>query len=320
MSKKSRSMESGIKGASQKSEGTGPIERRRTHLLEGLTTIQADHSASASVMKPLPMSILDEPEHPARIGMGEDDLKQLRDSLARIGLIDALKVFPKGKRYEILDGHRRFLMARELGWREIRCEVFTSEDLAIEAMRLATNQDHAHMTPWEEAVYFASLCDRFQLGFEELCTFVHKSETYVSDRLLLLQTEPETQEAMRQGHISMAVAKQLRRLKDRKWELYYLDLCMRSGTGATVLTGWINSHLQRGGLEQKPMGTDPAQVITSPPPVPLLVCEICNSEHLGRTLIQVWVHADEWQMFKQQFAMIRQSNAPVDDAGAAGVA
>jgi hypothetical protein len=159
------------------------------------------------------------------------------------------------------------------------------------------------MTPWEEAQFFRRLIAREKLDFEQICAYVRKSQDYVSKRLILLEAQPETIEALKTNRIPLGVALQLNRLKDRKWELYYLDQCLRSGTGTTILTGWITQHLARGGLEIRTQPTVPATVVTEPPKPVGFICAFCDHEHMGRPMLQVWVHNDELQTIRNVLAM-----------------
>jgi len=284
-----------------------PEQRRRKYILEGIVPAPiAPKTQRAELVELLVNDILDA-ENAARLTYDPEYMASLKQSILDIGLTYPLTVFPFRGKYQVLDGQRRLMCIRDLGWHTVRCLVFPDENLAIEAIRLHTNQEHAHMTAWEESVYFTEMCNRVGLSFEELCKFVRKSENYVSDRLLLQQAQPETQEALRNGLISLGVAKQLRRLKSREWELYYLDQCLRSGSGVTVLTGWINGHLQRGGLEIRTISTNSGSVSTTPPLVQELTCVLCNRPSNGRVLLNVWVHADELATVQQMLTNVLTS-------------
>jgi ParB/RepB/Spo0J family partition protein len=243
----------------------------------------------------------------------------LRASMTEMGMIDPILVMPRAAasgnlKYEVLDGQRRVLVARALGWERVRCLVVPPEGLAIEAIRLHQNQAHAKMTAWEESVYYTRLCDRLDLNFEELCVAVRQSAEYVSDRLLLQRAELETQAALQNGLITLAIARELRRLKNRQWELYYLDQCLRSGTGSKILHGWITDHLRRGGLVQQTVSDQPPIVTATPPPPAELLCGFCGKPSGGRQLMNVWVHTDEYgtvsRMLGEMLARVEAETQP----------
>jgi ParB/RepB/Spo0J family partition protein len=254
-------------------------------------------------LETLQVSQIVDAEDAARLDMDAERMAELKDSMQKMGLLEPLSVFPYKGAFQVLDGQRRLICARELGWYEIKCLVVPPEFLAIDSIRLHKNQIHAEMTAWEEAVFFKRLLEREKLDFEQLCRYVRKSQDYVSKRLVLLTAQPETIQALKDNRIPLGVALQLNRLKDRKWELYYLDQCLRSGTGTAILTGWISAHLARGGLEVRTQPTGPAPVVVEPPtPVGFLCC-LCDHEHQGRQMIQTWIHVDELQTVRQVLAM-----------------
>jgi len=300
-----------------KSETAVAEEKRRRYVLEGIAAAPVAGKMAKRELEDLLVKDILDAEDAARLEYRPDEMAELRDSIVELGLLDPISVFPYRGKYQVLDGQRRLITVRELGWHTVACYVYPAENLAIEAIRLHQNQVHATMSPWEESIYFTRMCDRVGLTFEELCKFVRKSESYVSDRLLLQQAQPETQEALKNGLITLGVAKELRRLKDRKWELYYLDQCLRSGTGTQVLHGWISAHIQRGGLEVRTVSTEPAQVVATPPPIQQITCFFCGGESGGRQLTNVWVHSDELatvqrivEQIKAQFATVDTDEAP----------
>lgn len=238
---------------------------------------------------------------PSNLARPLDDgeyFQSLRDSMREVGQLDpviAVRV-PGGVR--IADGWHRFNAAKDLGWSNLWCNVFADLAIAEEAVQLHANQVHKEMTAWEEHLFYMSLCERMKLSFEDACRYTRKSEQYVSDRLRLADLQPETKEALRTNQISLSLALQLLRVKDRMWELYFLDLCLRSGTGAKVLQGWVTKHLME---HVQPTAQDVAAAQTPlppPPPVPDMICGICDREASGEQMVQVWVHLAELQQIR----------------------
>ena len=260
------------------------------------------------------LNLIADAEDAARLSYPEDTMQELSESMAAMGQLVPISVFPVGKGYQVLEGQRRLMCARDLGWRSLRCEIVTDKNLAIEAIRLHSNQVRVQMTAWEEAIYFSNLVEREKLDFEQVCKWVRKSPEYVSKRLFLLKLQPETIEALKTDRIPLGVALQLYRVKDRKWQLYWLDVVLRSGTGTGVLTGWVSDFLRRGGLEQRAQPTDTPVVVTEPPKPVDFPCCLCDHPHGGRQMMQVWIHADELSLVRQVLSM--QFNAMAEQAEA----
>jgi len=300
--------------AEKRSATSAPPDERRRWILEGILPEPGQFHIDAARAEVIALDKIVDAEDAARLDYPADHMAELQESMARMGLLVPISVFPYRGAYQVLNGQRRLMCARALHWPSIRCEVIPPDQLEIEAIRLHANQVHAQMTPWEEAVYFQRMIDRHKLTFQELCTYVRKSEDYVSKRLLLHTLEPETIQALRNALIPLGVAVQLQRVKDRKWQLYWLDITLKSGTGTAVLTGWVTQFLARGALEVQKTSDTPAVLVTEPPPPAEWICALCARPSGGRQMIQVWVHSDEVQVVNDVLAL--QFKAMAEQAAA----
>lgn len=243
----------------------------------------------------LPLFLLDPPDKLARPIDDGEYMASLLESMRAVGQLYPITVTPKGTRFQIVDGMHRFYAAREMGWPQLRVQFLGDTETPQEAVQLHANQLHKQMTAWEEHLFYTRLCEDYHLDFEGLCRYTRKSEKYVSDRLLLANLTEESKEALRRDAISFGAARELLRLKDPAWERYYLDLCLRTGTGTQVLHTWVNQFLQKKELPTQEQVAAAAAPAVAPPPVPLIVCALCNAEPGGRQVVQVWCHLDELQ-------------------------
>ena len=75
--------------------------------------------------------------------------KLLLDAIRRFGLLHPLIVFPvNAKRYRILDGHRRYLCARQLTLEYVPCRILPSMDDAEYETRRYLIHETVH--PWAQ--------------------------------------------------------------------------------------------------------------------------------------------------------------------------
>jgi ParB-like chromosome segregation protein Spo0J len=63
----------------------------------------------------IPVADIDAPELDARLGRDPEKLEELARDILRRGLIEPIKVFVKGDRFEVIDGFRRFLATKSAG-------------------------------------------------------------------------------------------------------------------------------------------------------------------------------------------------------------
>ena len=293
----------GTTRAKRKSPTEVQEEIRRKWILEGIVPEPGKFHVDAARYEVVPLDQIIDAEDAARLDYPEAYMAELEESMSRMGLLVPISVFPFRGAYQVLNGQRRLMVARKLRWPTLRCEVIPAENLEIEAIRLHANQVHVQMTPWEEAVYFQRMIDRHKLTFPGLCQYVRKSEDYVSKRLTLHTLEPETIQALRNTLIPLGVAVQLQRVKERKWQLYWLDITLKSGTGTAVLTGWITQFLAKGALEVRTASDQAAVLVTEPPPPAEWICALCGRPSGHRQMIQVWVHTDEVQVVNDVLAL-----------------
>lgn len=240
-----------------------------------------------------------EPEIPAREGMDEAKLEELKESLAAIGLISPILVVERGGVYEIVAGHRRYLAARGLGWKEIQALLFENADAAKEAAMLHENVVREDLNPGEEAIFIAQLIDKYGLDEAGICKMMCKGANYIADRLRLLRGDEEVLAALRQGKIAFATARELNKFDDEDMRRYYLDAAIRSGCASRVVTDWLNQW------RASRTTATPVAAPQSQPSAPAeyepyrMHCEFCGGDKDPYNLVNINVHRWELEEIKK---------------------
>ncbi len=238
----------------------------------------------------LAMAEVIEPELPVRVAMDEGKLKDLMTSMEAIGLLEPIITVARKDGYEIVDGHRRYLAARELKWEAIQAMVFTEKGLAKHAAMLHANVYREDITAAEEAELYAELMEREGLTFLDLCQLVRQSEHYVGTRLNLYNGRKEVYEAVRDRKISMAQAVQINRFQDDKLALYWLTHCQLSGYSANRIAQAV--------AEEQPPTTPPPPTpsleeqvaVGVQPEVPAIECVMCGGNRDPYNMKVVYIH------------------------------
>lgn len=186
------------------------------------------------------LALVDAPELDARLDRDPEKLEELARDILRRGLIEPIKVFVNGDRYELVDGYRRFLATKSAGLKLIECFVYPSQSLALEGIKYAANAFREDMSPAEEAVMFYKLL-REQCGddIEQLCALVNKKLSYVDNRLALVNGDELVFEAVKERKISLGVAAELNKLPDDGWRRYYLTHAIQGGSTVATVAGWV---------------------------------------------------------------------------------
>lgn len=164
-----------------------------------------------TTLKVIPLHAISRDENQPREIFDPEKLQELADSIAEIGVQQAITVryISRGK-YRLISGERRWRAAQVAALTEIPAMVMHgleggSETLEGFTRSVAENLGRADMSPLEEAKAFQKLVD-FGLTPDEVAKRVGKSFNFVDLRLALLDLVPAVQEALLKGHIPVGLA------------------------------------------------------------------------------------------------------------------
>ena len=146
---------------------------------------------------------------PRRV-MGEDELRELAESIRAQGLIQPVIVRELGlSDYELIAGERRWRACQLAGLTEIPAVIKAVNDEAALAMGIIENIQRADLNPVEEAQGYNRLVDEFGLTHENLAQAVGKSRSAISNSLRLLSLPEQIQQHINQGLLEMGHARAL---------------------------------------------------------------------------------------------------------------
>jgi ParB family chromosome partitioning protein len=158
--------------------------RHDSHYVEAL----AD-SAGSPVGRLVPIELIDpNPDQPRQV-MG--DLSELVASISEKGIIEPLIVRPRGKRFQIVAGERRYQAAVRAGLDELPVIVREVDDAEVIELALIENLQRKDLTPFEEAEALHGLAEKCGYTHEALAGRLGKSRTSITESLALVAM-PET--------------------------------------------------------------------------------------------------------------------------------
>ncbi|RKX60785.1 MAG: hypothetical protein DRP29_01925, partial [Thermodesulfobacteriota bacterium] len=111
-------------------------------------------------VKEIEISKIEEPKEALRSYFTQEALEELKESIAREGLLQPLLVRPVGDKYEIVAGHRRFIAIKELGWEKVPCIVKEMDDTETLIKRIHENIKREDIDPVDLAEIIHKLYDR----------------------------------------------------------------------------------------------------------------------------------------------------------------
>jgi ParB family chromosome partitioning protein len=136
--------------------------------------------------------------HQVRTISGDEELRELAESIRDNGLLQPIKVRPTGQGYELVYGHRRVAAMRLLGW--TRCEAIVEEvdDRDSLVQSLVENLQREDLDVLEEARSYRNLAER-GYTLRQIAELVKKPQGRISNRLSILRLPPQVQQLVRFG-------------------------------------------------------------------------------------------------------------------------
>ncbi|HTT74229.1 MAG TPA: ParB/RepB/Spo0J family partition protein [Thermoplasmata archaeon] len=137
--------------------------------------------------------------------------RELVESVKTHGVLEPLLVRatppgPQDHAYELVAGYRRIAAARAAGLKTVPVRVLDINDTERSEIQLLENLLRKDLTPMEEARGIHEYSAAAGAKPKEVAARIHKSETYVRERLRLLNLVPEAQTLLGKGEMDVAHA------------------------------------------------------------------------------------------------------------------
>jgi ParB family chromosome partitioning protein len=139
----------------------------------------------------------------------EIKLQELAMSIRNQGIIQPLVVRPKGERFELIAGERRWRAAMKAGLDRVPVIVREASDHDALQLALIENLQREDLNPIEEATGYRRLQEEFTWSQEEVAEKVGKSRPTVANALRLLSLPTEVQQEVAAGNLPAGQARAL---------------------------------------------------------------------------------------------------------------
>ena len=129
------------------------------------------------------------------------DITDLVASITEKGILEPILVRPRGSRFQIIAGERRFRAATEAGLAEIPCVVRETSDAEMMEIALVENLQRKDLTAFEEADGLKVLADNFGYTHEAMAQKLGKGRTSITETLTLTAMPDDIREQCRRADI-----------------------------------------------------------------------------------------------------------------------
>lgn len=244
-----------------------------------------DGAARAYDFRMIPIASIDPPDVSMRETMDDDKLAELATDIKENGLRQPLGVRAVGDRFRISYGHRRRIACEMVGELVVPCFVIADDDDEEQNAKLSENWFREDTNAAEEATYFAhQLEHRFGGDIEFLCRRLRVSESRVNGRLDLLRGDLAVYEALKRRDISLAVAREVNRMKDPAYRALRLDDAVKQGATAAVVRQWRTAdektlEIQRALAEGRVLQIEPSTEASVQSDETCILCVIPGDTH-----------------------------------------
>jgi ParB family chromosome partitioning protein len=153
------------------------------------------------------------PDQP-RTDLDDEGIRELAESLRRVGLLQPIIVRPLGDQYQIIAGERRWRAARLAGLEKVPARIISATSAESLGLALIENLQREDLNAIEEARGYRRLLDEYQMTQAELADKVSKSRSTITNAMRLLDLPDEVQELVYQGRLTAGHARAILALPD----------------------------------------------------------------------------------------------------------
>ena len=169
---------------------------------------KASHIDGEEVVE-LSMGLIDVNPNQPRKNFDPTALNELASSIKIHGLIQPILVCPRGNRYMIVAGERRFRASKIAEKKTIRAIIKDFSDAEVKEIALLENIQRQDLNPIETARALKELGDTFGWTQEALADRLGKSRSVIANTLRLLTLCPEVIDLIEKGKLSAGHARSL---------------------------------------------------------------------------------------------------------------
>ena len=208
--------------------------RKKDPLGRGLSAILKDVEDKGGITF-LPLNeILANPTQP-RIGIREESLRELADSIREKGLLQPILVRRKEGTYEIVAGERRFRAAKIAGLQEVPVIIKDVDDRESLEIAMVENLQREDLNAIEIAGMYQRFVEEFDYTHEELAKKIGVERSSITNYMRLLKLPDWAKQLMVEGKLTQGHGRVLITLKDEQAQRRYTNKVMNEGASVRDL-------------------------------------------------------------------------------------
>jgi ParB family transcriptional regulator, chromosome partitioning protein len=205
-----------------------------------------------------PIDLIDASALQPRVHFDEAKLEELAQSIRANGIVQPLLIRPKGDRFELVAGERRWRAAKRAGLTRIPAVLRDVSDDKILELALIENIQREDLNPIEEALAYRKLIETLGLTQETVAERVGRDRSYVTNYLRLLRLPEDIQQLVQVGRLSTGHARTLIPLDDADVQRRLARRIIEQDLSVRATERLVRSRLEVGSSKKARAVVEPA--------------------------------------------------------------
>jgi ParB family chromosome partitioning protein len=185
-----------------------------TEVIEEEFDVTASQDNAVSELKNIKLVKIVRNEDQPRKTFDTEELNSLAKSIKEYGVLQPIVVTPKGDKFQIVAGERRFRASQIAGLETIPALIRTLTGQRELETAIIENVQRKDLNPIEFATALAKMRDQFNLTQQQISNKIGKSVAVISSHLRLFALPEEAKKALADGKIMEGHGRQLMALQD----------------------------------------------------------------------------------------------------------
>jgi len=223
------------------------------------------------------LKLIDEPDGRIRLDLEEEEIESLADNIKEVGQIQPINLAIKGKRFEIIAGHLRYLAIKKLGRKTIKAIIQDIPKKEIALVRASENLKRTNLTPIEEGATYMDLVKEYNMTRKEIAQKFGVAPSMVGYKMDLLRINPEIQKLIHAGMIYTNVGIELNKIDDERELRKALSDAVNNGCTIDTARIWVQDYRKSSTYDDlKPTEGSPPEMVLETSKI-YQACELCEN-------------------------------------------
>lgn len=231
------------------------------------------------VLEQIDVSAVKLPQDLQRLRVDDARIKELSDSISKVGLINPIVVQKSGKKYLLVAGYRRFLAFQRLQRETIPAFVLGRDEPDTWQLTLDENFVREDVNVVEEAIWIKNIKQKSGYQVRGVAGQLGKSVSFVRERLAIIDYPDMLLDALAEGKIGLKKAQTLMKCQDGPERDRICARVIEAGASQQVLDYWVeqaNLALKAPDNSEEYLPPDDAQPIVYTEPE--FICDFCAGQ------------------------------------------